>query len=58
MDIITQLKSIINVIDRIMSFIEDHQLLTAIVAIIVGTLIIFIVVRKIRRRMKRTKIKM
>ena len=48
----------INVIDRVMSFIEDHQLLTAIVAIVIGALIIFIVVRKIRRRMKRTKIKM
>ena len=48
----------INIIDRIMSFIEDHQVLTAIVAFILVALILYIIIRKIIGRIKRTKIKM
>lgn len=47
----------LNIFEKILIFIEDHQLLSAIVGILLIILIIVIIVRKIIRRIKRQKIR-
>jgi len=46
-----------NIFDKLLSFIEDNQLLSAIIGLLILAIIIAIVVRKIIRRIKRTKVK-